>query len=346
MRKKILGKLEKCYSLALLDYKGDSHILVAAEKVNQCRMYSLKGELEEVLWEEPGGVMSIVPIPWREGEFLATNCFYSPNDSSEASIVYVRPGNHGWSVTTLCRLPFVHRFDIMSRDGKNYLIACTLKSGHEYKDDWRSPGKVFAAELPDELTQIDAEHMLNLQVIKKDMLCNHGYFRDMDGNIPSALVACQQGIYRFTPPSANSRDWDVERILDIPASDCAAVDLDGDGEKELVVFSPFHGDTLLVFRKDAGTYKKVYEHPKKLEFLHAICLGTLKGRPAVYAGYRKGNRELIAVTMYNGAVETHIIDRDCGPANVLFYQKQGREYLVSANREIDEIALYTFETEE
>ena len=34
-------------------------MLVAAEKVNQCRLYDLEGNQEEVIWEGPGG-----PCQW------------------------------------------------------------------------------------------------------------------------------------------------------------------------------------------------------------------------------------------------------------------------------------------
>ena len=36
VNKQIVGKLTKCYSLAMLNYKGENHFLCAAEKVDKC----------------------------------------------------------------------------------------------------------------------------------------------------------------------------------------------------------------------------------------------------------------------------------------------------------------------
>ena len=46
-----------------------------------------------------------------------------------------------------------------------------------------------------------------------------------------------------------------------------------------------------------------------------------------------------------GSYEVEYIDHDCGSANVYHYVKDGKDMLVSTNREIDEVALYTI-TEE
>ena len=104
--KKVIGELERCYSLAMLHYQGKDHFLCAAEKVNNCYLISLDGKIEETVWEGPGGVMTMVQVPGTDGQFLATRKFYSPNDSKEASIVVVTPkGKDDWEVGYYWPLP-------------------------------------------------------------------------------------------------------------------------------------------------------------------------------------------------------------------------------------------------
>ncbi len=344
MKKTIMAELEKCYSIAPLIYQGRQHILVAAEKQDRCILFDANGKEEATVWEGPGGVMTMVQVPGTDGQFLATHKFYSPNDSKEARIVIADPDGRGnWNIRTLAELPFVHRFDILSSGGENYLIACTLKSGHEHKDDWSSPGRVYVAKLPYDLSCFDEEHQLKLEMIKSVMLKNHGYYRIVEDGKASALVCSENGVFRFYPPEAPGDEWREEQLLDQPASDATMADLDGDGKKELIVLSPFHGDEVSIYKEVGGVYEKVYQYPEKAEFLHAIWTGTLGGKTVVVLGHRKGARRLFALLWKDGKYSFKTIDDDCGPANAYGYTYEGRDILITTNREINQVAMYTFE---
>lgn len=344
VNKSVISNLTKCYSIAPLKYQGKDHFLVAAEKVDRCLLFDMDGNQEDTVWSEPGGVMSMVQVPGSDGQFLATHKFYSPNDSKEAKIVIVTPkGKGNWEVRTLVNLPFVHRFDIVNRGGVNYLIACALKSGHKFKDDWSMPGKVYAAVLPDDLSAFGEDNQLELTVVKENMLKNHGYYRVEENGVQTSVISSAQGVFQFIPPEEAGKEWSILQLLDTPASDAVLVDFDGDGEKELAVLAPFHGESISIYKKTEGKFQKVYEYEKPAEFTHAIYGGNLCGEPALIVGHRKAERNLIAFT-YNqatGTYQTQILDEDCGPANVFHFEKQGVDYLVSTNREIDEVALYT-----
>ncbi len=345
MEKKVLSKLEKCYSIAPLSYKGKQHILIAAEKTDRCIMFDAQGNEKATVWNGPGGVMSMVQVPDTDGQFLATHKFYSPNDSKEAKIVLAYPDPDGkFNIRTLVELPFVHRFDILKTQNANYLIACTLKSDHQYKEDWRTPGKVYVAKLPSNLVEFTRQNRLELEVLKEGMLRNHGYCKVTEDGKESSLICSENGVYRFFPPNDESESWKIEKLLNVPSSDAVLIDLDHDGTKELIVLSPFHGDQISIYKKQKEVYEKVYDYPEKTEFLHAIWACTLKGKPTVILGNRKGKRQLMALTWNEekNQYSMQILDENCGPANAFKYEDQGKEIVIATNREINEIAMYTF----
>ena len=344
--KKVIGTLNKCYALSELTYEGRHCFLVAAEKQDPCYLFSEDGEKLSTVWEGPGGVMTMTPLPGGNGAFLATHKFYSPNDSAEAKIVIAEPRAGGdWTVRTLVDAPFVHRFGILERGGVRYLIVCCLKSGHACKEDWTKPGRVFAAVLPEDLSPFNEAHQLPLTELKSGMLKNHGYCLVREQDYDTALVTCEQGVFQFVPPETLGGDWEIRHLLGVPTSDAVLVDLDGDGQLELGCMSPFHGDRLDIYHLNAaGAYEKVWEYPEPCEFLHAIWAGALLNGPAWVVGHRKGRRNTMVIRYLPGTGYTaEVIDEDVGAANVLhFVNTAGQDVIVAANRETDQIAMYTF----
>ena len=346
IEKRVIAQLNRCYSIAPLDYHGQRCFLVAAEKQDPCYLFAEDGTKLDTVWEGPGGVMTMAQVPGSDGVFLATQKFYSPNDSKEAKIVIAHPGTSGWELRTLCEAPFVHRFGILQRNGVNWLLICCLKSDHEYKDDWRFPGACYAAVLPDDLSGFDEAHPLPLTLIKGGMLRNHGYSSLRCGDHDAALVGCEQGSFLFEPPAAPGQDWEIRCLCAVPSSDSVLMDFDGDGQPELGCISPFHGNSLTIYHLDEfGNYVPCWKLPRPerdTEMLHATWSGMLMGAPAWVVGWRKGTRETVAITWRDGGYCVEPIDANAGCANAMgFVNSAGQDVIVAANREIDEIALYT-----
>ncbi|HAL73934.1 MAG TPA: hypothetical protein DCM45_02435, partial [Clostridiales bacterium] len=297
VQKKVIGELNKCYALATFKDQDGDHLLCAAEKNDPCFMYDFDGNYEAALWPGPGGVMTLEQAPGSP-VLLATRKFYSFNDSADAEIVYVQKVDRQWVSKTLVKLPFVHRFGVLRGGSADYLVAATIKSAHAGKDDWSSPGQVWVAELPAKLDGFDEARQLKMTSLATGLFRNHGFCKYHDQGVDIALVGSDQGVYKIQPPQDKDGDWQVECLLDQPASDMLYLDFDHDGERELLVFSPFHGSRLAVYKKIDGQFAEVYRHPEEMPFLHAIWGGQVQGQTVAFVGHRGGRRELLSI-QYN-----------------------------------------------
>jgi len=344
VNKKVIGNLNKCYSIAPLRWNDKDYILVAAEKQDPCYLFDLEGNKVDTVWEGPGGVMTMCQVPGSNGVFLATYKFYSPNDGMDAKIIICAPTGGKWEMRTLVDLPCVHRFDILTSEGKDYLIACTLKTSHEGKEDWSQPGKIWVAELPKDLSGFNDDNQLKMEVLEEGLLKNHGYSRVSENGQMKSIVTYDGGVFKITPPAVG-QDWKSEKILDAQISDASYVDMDGDGKNELCTFTPFHGDDVVIYHMEDDGYKEVYRFPEPFEFSHAIMAADIGGKPTWVAGHRKGKRGLNAFR-YDGDKKDYtfdIIDEGAGPANVFCHKYQGKDVIIATNRETDEIARYEIE---
>ena len=336
-------ELDRCYAIAPLVIGGKERILVAAEKVNDCNLFDRDGNKLDTIWSAPGGTMSMIQVPGKDGWFLATHEFYSPNDGAKAHIVLARPSKEGWTIRTVKALPFCHRFSIVTRGGVNYIIGCSIKNSHEYKDDWRDPGKIFVGELPEELENYSEERQIPMTVIKEGLLKNHGYFTIHTDKGDYSLVGAENGIFRVTPPDVRGGGWTVEQLTTDPASDMALCDFDDDGEEEMITIAPFHGDQISVYKLVDGRYQKVWDCPFKTEFAHSIWARNFYGKNEAIIGHRKGKRDLLEIYFEGGEYKVNVLDTDVGSANIYPFDDSGKVRLVSTNREINEIAFYELE---
>lgn len=338
--KQFLTEQNRCYAAGSIVHDSRQIALLATEGEGACLAYAGPAyDRQQVVWAGPGGTMSFVPLAGTNGEFLSVQKFFRMFQWEEATIVWVRPQADGtYAVKELFTLPYIHRFDVLESNGRQYFIGCTLATRKETKDDWSNPGKIYVAELPADLNE-----PLQLTVLKEGLTQNHGYSRVTWEGRTAAMVGCREGAFVVTPPAVAGSDWSVEQIMDWPVSDLAAIDLDGDGELEIATIEPFHGQYFRVYKKRAGQYTQVFEHPEVSEFYHVVTAATLRGRPTFIGGCRRGQKQLFyldVVAQQPLSLEPVLIEDGVGPSNVAVIHETDREVIIAANREKGEAALY------
>ena len=137
--------------------------------------------------------------------------------------------------------------------------------------------------------------------------------------------------------------------LPVPSSDAVLMDFDGDGKLELGLISPFHGNAFSIWHLDEfDNYVPQWKYgapEKDTEMVHATWADIILGVPTWIVGWRKGTKCSVAITWdaEAGDYRADMFDSNTGMANALhFVRSDGKDIVVGTNREIDEVAYYTF----
>ena len=186
-----------------------------------CEMFLGKSfERKETIWKKAGGCMSIIPIPNREGEFLAVQEFYLKVSPSLSKIVWGKYTEGGFVIKDVLQLPYIHRFDIYRKNGVNYFIGATIASAKQNKEDWSVPGRIYVGVLPEDLNE-----GIQVEVLMDGLYRNHGYYRDAKHTC--GYFGSDQGIVKVTPPAHIDGQWQVEYVLSGTIGEIAVLDIDG-----------------------------------------------------------------------------------------------------------------------
>ena len=345
--KKVIAEMNLAYAIGTFDGADAKSFLVGVEKQGPIRRFALDGEPMETVTEGPGGVMTITQVPGRDDQFMATCEFFSPNFGGDTAHIrtYTRAADGSWSSTKLCDMPYVHRFGLLKgADGSTWVIACTIKGACRHiKNDWQTPGAVWVGRLDAAAETYGDDNQLPMTELASCQVQNHGFWYAPDRSY--ALVSTAAGVLRYVPPATADGEWDVKCLIVNPTSDICVGDFDGDGAEEILTISKFHGDTLSVWHatENEDVYTCVWTDPEKRNFLHAIWSGELAGEPCAVVGHRKDGRDLLRVYFdaATGDYAVEQIDHDRGPANCWVSEDEGVQRIIGANRETNEVALYT-----
>lgn len=208
VKKKVIDHIEKCYSVAEFDYDGERHLLCSAEGKGPCRSYTLQGDITETLWDGPGGVMTLLQFPNHdEPVLLATQGFFSPDNAKKGKLVYYYRRENHWICRTLCDIPFIHRFGIIGNQDNKYLIAATLKSDNAFEGDWSCPGRIWTAELPEDIFQYNEKRPLTFQPLLSGLYKNHGFSINQENDKSYAVIGTENGVYTIYPPEEKNGEW-------------------------------------------------------------------------------------------------------------------------------------------
>lgn len=341
IHKQVLDTMERCYAASSLEIDGRLYAVLASEAVDgPCYAYTGEnfGE-KEVIWENAGGTMSLLQIPGTNGEFLAVQRFFPGFKSEEAKLVRGRrDALSGWIVKDLAPLPFIHRFDMFQAEDEIYILAATLCGGKKDREDWSDPGKVYVGKLP-----ATVEEGINFTPILENLYKNHGYSRGNYEGSEAGFITHEGGVCVVRPPREKGGKWLTHHIMDGAVGDVALCDLDSDGADELVTIEPFHGDSFLVRKKIGNEYREIYKYSKNTRFAHAVVGCTLRGKPVVVCGARRGDGDLFILRRGVSGKEwcdVAVVEKGVGPSNVAVVNQDGRDIIISANHSLNEAALY------
>ncbi len=342
LKKTKIDDIFKCYSCNALEIEGETKLVFAGEGPGVLAIYGGEDFSEkETLWDsvdECGGTMSIVTVQGPEGYFFVSKGFFSMVDSGTSAIYLVRYVDGEFVEEKVVDIPYLHRFDIITKDEHRYLVAASLHGGKVDKEDWSKPGKVYVTELPYDLDQpMDVE----LTVLKDGLYKNHGFNKGLWKGEEAVFIASESGVHAIVPP-AETGLWGIGQIFDFPVSDVAVIDMDGDGEVEFALLSPFHGDGFDVYKKVDGSYKSVFQYEKAQDFYHAINADTVNGVPTFIIGARKDPMDLFAVQydQESNCFKSILLETGVGSANARIIHTNDGDYVMASNRQIDQAAIY------
>lgn len=327
----------KCYSTSAMQIDGKWHYLFATEDKGVCMDFSDDFKLNGTVWEGPGGTMSIVPIPGKPNQFLAVQEFFPTFNAPNAKIVWVEYIDEAWVVHPFIDLPYVHRFDLLHRDGVTYFVAGSLCTSKQDRDDWSDPGKILVGILPDHWTK-----PMELKSVKDKLTRHHGYSRGKWEGKLAGFFTADEGVFALIPPGEGDLDWNVTQLMDRRVSDISVFDIDGDGVDELITIEPFHGNAYVVSKLIGNEYVEVYRYPGELDFAHVVWGGKLNGIPTLLGAARRLNKELFMIRYdeTKGFVTT-VLETGFGPSNIFVVNRKDGDHILVCNREQGEAAVFT-----
>lgn len=340
VNKKILSSLDQPYAVGAGRIDGKTVFFAASEgRAGRTLMFAEPDFSPSIVAEGPGGCMSLLPDPQDSRSFLAIEEFFPIFQSERAGIaLYFAAADprRPWNRRRLFDLPFVHRIALVSAEGAPTLLAATLCSKKVFRDDWSSPGAIYRVKLHSDAQTLDSDDPPILDGLTK----NHGMYVQEKNHRQIVYIGAEEGIFAIDVPQVGEQ-WHSERIIDLPTSDMAIVDLDGDGEDEIVTIEPFHGSAARIYKQVNGKWQPVAEF--EVSFGHVVWAGNIRGETSIILGSRADAKELRLIRLTDPGswqFSSTVLDEGTAPTNIVVVNNRQCDLVVASNGETGEIVLY------
>ena len=333
--KKVIIEIESVYTANAFNIGSSFYIGAGSETKPEVYLYDMTTGNTSHISGSPGGLMSFIPVPGNPDLFVTIMGLFPPFIGGEAGIFRHRRINGDWETNRALHLPFAHRCEILNRAGKNFLFASTVSTYKENPQDWSNPGELHLIELDD-----TPGATWESRVIDKSVTRNHGMVRARIKGKETICISGKEGIFFLEQRPGD--DWNLQPVFNREVSEMTFIDLDGDGQDELVTIEPFHGETLNIYKNTGKKWESRISD--SLSFGHGLSSGFIQQKPVIVVGNRSGSLALESFTvrdLLKGKYERLVIEKDAGPTQTQVFSVGDVDYILSANQRKNEVALYS-----
>lgn len=333
MNKKVILNIESVYTATAFQIGAETFVAAGSETKPEVYLYNLNTGTSSFVDGCPGGVMSFVPVPGNPDLFYSIMGLFPPFLGLEAGVFMHNRASGKWVTTKAMELPFAHRCDILHRDGKNYLFAVSCSKFKENPTDWTQNGEIYVIRLDEKGMPQTPE------LVDNSILRNHGMLKTTVNGVETLCVSGAEGIFYLDQQAGDT--WSLKPLFDKEVSEFCFIDLDGDGQDELVTIEPFHGENLNVYKLNGSNWEQKFN--ASLSFGHGLSCGMFKNEPVIMVGNRRGSFTLDmfkATNVDKGQFTREAIEEEAGPTQTLVFKANNTDYILSSNQKKNEVAIY------
>jgi hypothetical protein len=334
MKKKVILNIESNYTANAFQVGADTFIAAGSETKPDVQLYNLATGVSSLVTGCPGGVMSFIPVPENPNLFFSIMGLFPPFLGAEAGLFMHQKSGNEWVTKKAMALPFAHRCDIIHRNGKNYLFAVSVSKHKENPADWSNPGEMYLIRFDEKTGMPQTPELLDKSITR-----NHGMLRTHMNGVETLCVSGVEGIFYFEQQPGDK--WVIKPLFNKEVSEFGLIDLDGDGQDELVTIEPFHGEALNVYKRNGLNWDLKFT--TTLSFGHGLSCGIFQNEPVIVVGNRRGSftLDLIKVIDFNnGKFSREVIEEEAGPTQTQVFRANNTDYILSSNQKKNEVAVY------